>query len=319
MIDFLWLLKKVKPFEKFTAEADGKLSHAYLIVHPDGENLLTYLKIFAKTAIRADERAAKLVENDLHPDVKIYPADRDAVLTEDVADLISESYIKPIESDKKVFIINHAETMNLTAQNKLLKTLEEPPKNVVILLGATSEYPLIATVKSRVRKFFIPEFDKADLFTALKDDCPDSGKLEVAIACGDGTVGKAYKYYHDEKFGDTVDAVIDLIINMKSSKNVLTFSRKIVGKYDVNDFLNVLKTIFRDMLAGAENRENLVFDLPAYEKVKNAEGFTEGAIVYAIEKIKEAEERLKFNSSEEMVVEWLMFQILEGKYKWRKL
>ncbi|MDY6367231.1 MAG: hypothetical protein SPL13_01775 [Clostridia bacterium] len=319
MIDFYSLVKTTKAFSSFNKETFGNLSHAYLIVHPDGDNLLTYLKIFAKAAVKGDERVDTLIDEGYHPDVKIYPVGRDNVLTEDVADLINESYVKPIESDKKIFIVNRAETMNQTAQNKLLKTLEEPPKNVTIFLGATSEYPLIATVKSRVRKIFIPEFDGAALFNALKEDCPDFEKLNTAIACGDGTVGKAYKNYHDEKLGETVDAACDMLVNMKSSKNVLEFSRKIVGKYEINDFLNALKTILRDMLANIEGKPELIGSGVVFEKASAAEGFTEGAIIYAIEKIREAEERLKFNSSEDMVCEWLMFQILEGKYKWRKL
>ena len=57
--------------------------------------------------------------------------------------------------------------MNASAQNKLLKTLEEPPKNVHILLGATSEYPLLATLKSRVKKLEIPPFDNQTIYKAL--------------------------------------------------------------------------------------------------------------------------------------------------------
>lgn len=320
MVDFYSLLKRVKSFSSFTESVNaGKISHAYLVLHPDSENLIEYLKIFAKVIVNGDERANRLIEGNIHPDVKVYPVEKEVVLTEDINDLISESYIKPIESDKKVFIINRAHTMNASAQNKLLKTLEEPPKNVVILLGATAEYPLLATVKSRVRKVVIPEFDKDVLFEALYRDCPEEEKLLTAIACGDGTISKALKNYHDAKLTATVDAAVDMLNNMKSSKNVLTFSRKIVGKYDVHDFFNVLKTILRDMLVASEGKAALVSNAFAYERVKNAEGFTEGAIIYAITKIKEAEERLKFNSPEDMVIEWLMFQILEGKYKWRKL
>ena len=324
MADFLSLLKSTAAYGAFSGEvAKDRVAHAYLIVHPDDENLINYLKIFAKDIVKASsvdkERAESLIENGFHPDVKIYPAKKDVVLTEDVADLINESYIKPIESGKKVFIINRAETMNASAQNKLLKTLEEPPKNAVIILGATSEYPLLATVKSRVRKLIIPEFSESALKDALKDDCPDAEKLKTAIACGNGTVGKTLENYRDEKLPLVLAAVIDVIVNMQSSKDVLLFTGKIAAlKVSALEFISVMKTVFADMLKAAEGKSDLVSDADALKKTEGAKGFTEGALVFAIDSINESEKRLKFNVSEGTVIERLLFSILEGKYKWRK-
>jgi DNA polymerase-3 subunit delta' len=73
--------------------------------------------------------------------------------SEEVNELIEESYLKPIEGDKKIFIVNRAESINHVAQNKLLKTLEEPPKGVHIIMGATNEHALLPTIKSRVKKY----------------------------------------------------------------------------------------------------------------------------------------------------------------------
>ena len=324
MADLLSLLKSTTVYGVFSGEiAQKRVAHAYLIVHPDGEYLLNYLKIFAEDIVSdgsGDERVKTLIENGFHPDVKIYPVKKDVVLTEDVTDLINESFIKPIESEKKVFIINHAETMNASAQNKLLKTLEEPPKNAVIILGATSEYPLLSTVKSRVRKLVIPEFSEEELTAALKDDCPDPEKLKTAIACGNGTVGKAIENYRDEKLPLVLDAVIDVIVNMGSSKDVLLYSKKVADlKVPAIEFLGVMKTVFADMLNATEGKKDLAVDKAALEKTERAEGFCEGAIVFALDGITEAEKRLKFNVSEETIIERLLFRILEGKYKWRKL
>lgn len=325
MIDFVSLIKNTAAYGVFSGEKkQDRIAHAYLIVHADGENLLSYLKIFAKTVLIGDEtdcRAADLIEKGIHPDVKIYPAgEKDAVLTEDIVDLIGESYIKPIESEKKIFIINRAETMSAAAQNKLLKTLEEPPKNIVILLGATSEYPLLLTVKSRVRKLVISEFDSGALLSALKKECPDIGRLKTAIACGDGTVGKALKNYRDEKLPHILDCACDIITDMKSSKDVLFYSRKIAElKTSAAEILAIFKAVLRDMLYAAEKKEELAANKDVLLRVKNAEGYSVGAIIFALDKISEAEKRLKFNASEEIVIERVLFQILEGKYKWRKL
>ena len=139
--------------------------------------------------------------------------------TEDVNTLTEECYIKPVESDIKIFIINHGETMTTQAQNKLLKTLEEPPKNVFILIGATNSYAFLPTVLSRVNKVEIPQFSDETLFNALKEEYADHEKLKTAISCGDGTVGKAVALYGDEA---TEKAVKDFLsVAVLTSKKMM--------------------------------------------------------------------------------------------------
>jgi len=71
-------------------------------------------------------------------------------------------------------------------------------------------------------------------------------------------------------------------------------------------------------LVAKEGRPELVKDAESYQKIKDAEGYTTGAILNALEKLAEARNRKKFNAGETMLLEWLLFQILEGKYKWQK-
>ena len=52
---------------------------------------------------------------------------------------------------------------------------------------------------------------------------------------------------------------------------------------------------------------------------KGAKGFNSGAIIHALDKISEARKRKKFNANPQMLTEWLMLQILEGKFKWQNL
>ena len=327
MIDILSLLKDTGAYKTVYADKmNGTLSHAYLFISPDGDNIKEYLKVFAKVmSCKSDNpcgqcRACKLIDGESFSDVLFFPKKEGAVLSEDVNTLIEESYLKPIESDKKIFILSNAETMNASAQNKLLKTLEEPPKNVHILIGSTSEFPLLSTVKSRVKKLEIPIFSKEKLFSALKDDCPDTDKLLSAISCGDGTVGKALALYDDENLSTAIDLAVDLIVNMKSSAQVLDYSVKISAlKTDVSEFLSVLELLYRDMLVCLQGQEQLAVNKVASSKIKNAVGYSTGSVINALEKIQESYKRKKFNQSGTMLIEWLLFQILEGKYKWQKL
>jgi len=326
MIDVKGLIGGTSAFGIISNDKEkGSLSHAYLIITPDKRFLGEYLKIFAELIICQNGHACgkcrncKLIDSNTHPDVFFYPESDGAVVTEDVNNIISESYIKPIEAPTKIFVIKGAENMTVQAQNKLLKTLEEPPSNTCILIGATNSYQLLPTLKSRVKKLEIPAFSHERLFEALKDECPDADKLHLAVSCGDGTLGKALDLYGSEDLAAMTDLAADVLVGMKSSKDVLYYSEKILKtKADFSEFLSVMEILLRDLLLYVEGSEDFVFDSVTLSKIKSAQGFSRGAILYAIDSVGEAEKRKRSNTNQTMLVEWLLFKILEGKYKWRK-
>ena len=325
MIDFTALIKSTEAYKIISAEKKaGKLSHAYLIVCDDKDNLKSYLKELVKLILCDEEeacgrcRACRQTDAENYADVYFYPTEN-KISTDDVVSLIGESYVKPIEGDKKIFVLCGADEMLAPAQNKLLKTLEEPPKNVHIILGAVTEYPILTTVKSRVRKLRIQSFSDETLERALRDECPDKERLKEAISLAGGSVGKTLTLYGEESLTKLFSFADDLIVNMQSSKQVLKFSHKFSGTGgSVTDLLSVLETKFRDMLLVKEKAENLIKNTSSVQNVKDANGYTTGALIYALDKIFEARARKKFNANDTMLIEWLFFQILEGKYKWQK-
>ena len=327
MIDLLSLIKDTSAYRTILGDKEkDTLSHAYLLLTADGDYLDEYLKIFTKLMLCSspsfcnDCRVCRLIDDWTFSDVYYFPKNGDAVTAEDINAVVEESYLKPIEGKKKIFVLSHAEKMNLAAQNKLLKTLEEPPTGVHILIGATSEYPLLPTVKSRVKKLELPLISADKLFDALKGEYPDKEKLLKAIACGDGTVGKAVSLYSDKKLKELTDLVVDMLVNMKSSSQTLEYSGKIF-KLDVDpaEFISVTELMLRDLLLINSGDESAVFSVSEKEKLKKAEGFTEGALLYALDSVRECGKRKKFNANPTMLIEWLLFKILEGKYKWQKL
>lgn len=327
MIDLLGLISKTTAFKTVVKEKQkNALSHAYLILSKDKDNLKEYLKIFAKLILCEEVlpcgkcRSCALIDSQSYSDVIFLPREKDVVLTEDINYLIEESFYKPIEAKKKVFVISGAETMNAPSQNKLLKTLEEPPENVIIILGATSEYPLLSTVKSRVKRLEIPCFSDDELFSALKAECDDVEKLKNAIACGDKTVGGTKELYGDKDFSNLVQAVEDVLVNMKASSSVLTYSNKLAKlKCDVEKFLSVLEVKLNDFMLILNGKQDIVSDKKSIELFKRTTNFTLGSIVYILEKIVLARKKKIANVNDATIMEWTLFQILEGKHKWLKL
>ena len=327
MIDLTSLLKNTKAYKTVKTDfLEGRLSHAYLVLCADKENLDDYLKGLAKVFFceKGDAcgncRPCSLIEKGIFSDLVFLPKDGQTISAEDVTALVQDTYIKPYEADKKVYILSHGETMNATCQNKLLKTLEEPPKNVHIIIGTISEYPLLSTIKSRVKKLEIPAFSNDLLIDALKGECSDLERLQDAVCISDGTVGSALKYYHDENLISCMEFCIDLIVNMQSSAQVIDFADKMLKlKCDFLDTLAGLELYFRDMLLLSVNESEGFFNKKAIKKLQNAKGYTQGALTAILESIVGARKRLEANSSKNVVAEWLLFKILEEKYKWQKL
>ena len=95
--------------------------------------------------------ACKNAANHNHPDIiKIAPLEgKKNIAVSQVRELKSDAYIKPHMSQKKVFIIDYADTLNEQSQNALLKVLEEPPENVIFILIAETKASFLETIISR--------------------------------------------------------------------------------------------------------------------------------------------------------------------------
>lgn len=106
----------------------------------------------------------------VHPDfVRIARLpNRSDVLIEQVRDLIEKLGVRPARGSRRVAIIDDAETLNLPAQNALLKTLEEPPGHTIIFLIAQSERALLETVRSRLRPVRFAPLEPAEIAAVLE-------------------------------------------------------------------------------------------------------------------------------------------------------
>lgn len=325
MADAKSIVKTTGCFKMFSADkAQNRLSHAYLLLTADATYLREYLKIFVQTVFCEDTdggfcgkcRTCTLIEKETFTDVKIYPETVGGKITaDDVSALVEDSILKPYESDKKAYVITDVSLMTVAAQNKLLKTLEEPPENVYIFLGATSEYSVLPTVRSRVNVLSLPLFTAEALEDALRKDCPIETRLKTACVNSDGTLGNAEKLYGDDGFYKVVELAENTVKNLKNSKDVLSVSTSVTGSgADVNEYLSALEVIYRDMAAYLSGGK------PFSERdyVTLVSGYNLSSVIYALDKIAEAKKRKYFNNNETMLIERTLLSILEGKYIWKK-
>ena len=289
----------------------GELSHAYLIVCPDGVMLKTYMKLFASLIMCENDgacgecRPCRLIDKEAYADCDFYPKDGDKIKTADVDDLVSKTIIRPIESDIRMFVLVGAENMTAEAQNKILKTLEEPPRNVCILIGATTDNALLSTVKSRVKRLDVPPFSDGEIRRALGDEYPDKAKLESAIALGGGKIGSVIKAYTDGNAEKMQAFCREVLFSMRSSKDVAKYSSKI-NKDNIKDFISILKSEVANLLV-KDNRKAGDY------------GYVTGALIAISDMLSEKERALYYNANAVMVADSVLLAILGEKYKWQKL
>ncbi|MGH7934309.1 MAG: ATP-binding protein [Candidatus Binataceae bacterium] len=105
----------------------------------------------------------------VHPDFisVARQANRTDVLIEQVRDLIAHLGVRPARGPRRVALIDDAETLNLPAQNALLKTLEEPPGSTLVFVITESERALLDTVRSRTRPVHFGPLEVADIAAVL--------------------------------------------------------------------------------------------------------------------------------------------------------
>lgn len=292
-----------------TEKKNGALSHAYLVVCADKYALKTYLKELAKViefqGDDGDGRIAGLIDKNAYVDCTFYPLTGDRIMTADVDDLVSKTYIRPLENKTRLFVLCGAENATPAAQNKLLKTLEDPPKGVVILIGALRESGLLSTVLSRVKKIDVPPLSSEKIRSVLSERCKDKDRLETAIRSANGSAGAALAAYENGESDKLNTLAKDIFAEMKSSKDVVKFVKR-AGKEAVKEFISALKAETTMRL------ENAVYGK------EDKDGFTVGALVAISEMLTDKEKAVAFSANTAMTIDGVLLSIVREKRRWQK-
>ena len=324
MIEFADALKSSRAYNLIKHDIDtGNLSHAYMVISPDTLALNNLFEIVACAVYCKDDACLACttchrILHGNHADVKFINSDNKNLKVEDVESLIDDTGTRPFESDHKLYFVFSADKRNAAAQNKLLKTLEEPQKTVTIFLGVSRESAMLDTVKSRTKKITLDRFSQEEISSALKEEGFPSDSAETAAACADGMLGRAKEIAEDKSFAENYAQTVNVFKNLKKSGDVASFlNEKVLDKERLPVFLDIASLIVRDMMA-AKTDERLITNRRTAEEIKEmSQDYSLLALSNILYLINEERKKLNVYVSSVGVAENLLLGILEVKYKCR--
>lgn len=184
------------------------------------------------------------IENNQHPDVHIISSDEAQIKIDAVRQLQKEMNLRAYEGGYKVFIIDNAHTLTPEASNCLLKVLEEPPKNNLIILITDKPSLLFKTITSRCKIIKFLPFKRENLESILENDYKiDKDYAHFLAYFSEGRFGSALRFKDDEVLSKRNNIIDKFILAANPSAELFASQ----SREDVRGALNFMSSWFRDI------------------------------------------------------------------------
>ncbi|WP_282803243.1 DNA polymerase III subunit gamma/tau [Secundilactobacillus kimchicus] len=327
----------------------NQISHAYLFAGPRGTGKTSMAKIFAKAVnCRFQKNGEPCNECDtcraitagtLNDVIEIDAASNNGV--EEIRDIRDKVKYAPTEADYKVYIIDEVHMLSTGAFNALLKTLEEPPANVIFILATTEPHKIPATIISRTQRFDFKQIQTRDsldrMVTILKDKQLDYDPeaLKVIAKASEGGMRDALSILDQAiSFGDdkvTLEnallvtgavrqtLLVDYLsaVTQDQTKEGLVAVHKILadGK-DPERFIEDLINVTRDLLLyqqAPEMVEDIELDQVDDQFKKLADGVSEQRLYKMIDELNDIQKQMRFSTHEDVYLEVLTVKLVGVK------
>lgn len=302
---------------------ENMLSHAYLVVSKDNLLLDNFCMLGIKEIFCRESNApcnkcvnCTKIEHGNMVDLEIYPKGDKNLIVDDIEEIVENSLVRPMESKYKVFWLKNFDECTTQGQNKILKTIEEPPQNVIFILTASNIGGVLPTILSRTKKVYEKElpFDTLNKFLLDKK----INNSDIISHMSDGNLTRALKIAENKDALSIINLAINTLLNLKSSKDVLYFSSQILAlKKDIPFFLDTLTSILRDIIVYGKS-DNIYFKNFAKQYEILSKMYTAKMIEIIVLKINEINVKMEFNCNMTAIVDKLLLDILEVRFLWQK-
>ena len=224
--------------------------------------------------------------------------------------IVNDVSIRPYHGKVKIYIIDEADKMTVGAQNALLKTIEEPPEYVVILLLVRNISLLLETIRSRCIKLLLSAVSNGRIKKWLVEKGTSEDLATVVASYSNGAPGIAKAMAESEDFADMYNQNVEFLkkISEASINDILLFIEELKKRTGgFKDFINFLRLWYRDIciLKLTKKIDNLVFIREESIILRLSREYTLKKINSIIDLIDETETRLNSNVSGDTLMELL--------------
>lgn len=274
----------------------GNILHSYLFVGNEGIGKFHFAKEFAKMILCFYKngcnqcKSCKEFDTDNHPDFLVVEPEGNTIKVEQIRQMISKIIEKPIISDKKVYIVNDSDKMTEEAQNTLLKTLEEPPENIIIILIAEKEEKILSTIKSRCTKITFQPIEQDKLKEILKKQYQYENISEHLLTFFNGSIKKALNVKEKKEVYEQIEK---MVLGIKQMNKIEMLNQK--NNIDKEEIINILEYM------------NLLF----WEQSTQVDTKERESAVKSILIIEETKKRIQSNCNFDMTVDNMLMQLWE--------
>lgn len=226
------------------AVEQDRVNHAYLFTGPSAVGKFTVAKVFAASILCASGgcgqcNVCRRVLEEMHPDVTVIRPAGKNIPVERLRELRLSAFRKPMEADRRIFIVKNAERMWEEGASTLLKVLEEPPGNAIFMLITSGPAGMLPTVRSRCQEITfapVPSDELAAYLVERKGVSDDDARLIVRLT--GGVLGRALDWC-DERW------------RLARRDNVIRVARAL-RRADLNHALEMAGELYREVRAPVE-------------------------------------------------------------------
>lgn len=307
--------------------------HAYIFEGLNGVGKKRTAETFAQALLCEDPKDGepcgvcgycKKMESGNHSDYHYITSDGKSVKDQQIEDLQKITRKKPFDGERSIFVIDQASTITERAQNRLLKTLEEPDGKSVVILLVENMDAIIPTVASRCAIFRFKPIRKDCIQEYLvQQELASEEAATLASAFAYGSIGRGKMLLSDEAFRLRRERSIrcaEYLVGIKGEKLLATFSAEIKDdantKEEAIEFLDLIEFWFRDallLLQGAPERLFVNQDcLPQLKKTAAADGNQGRQLCQIIEKIEKTKADVILNVRTQYALKNLFLEIHEN-------
>jgi DNA polymerase III subunit delta' len=314
--------KQIEIIQK--ALTQQRIGHAYLFSGIPAVGKQTLAREFVK-ALNCEKEytlhdscgecsSCRKIQRAVHPDVFFVKADGQFIRIDAIREIQEQMKCKPLESKRRVFVIDDADKMNDQAANALLKILEEPSPSNILILVAARPYAMPSTIISRCQhiRFNPLRIDAVAKFLVDRIDMGNQKALLLAGLSG-GSIGRAMELKEDGIVAYRTDLLKLLSMTRRNDPfSLINFASFLgQGKKEIRQGLNILNTIFRDalVLKETQKKEMLVNQDNSSFISTQATRLSGGQILQNIALVERAGDIIEQNVNKSLTLETMAFKL----------